>query len=155
MQHSSLSEIETGRRPLRVTELVEIAIALDTTAEELIVSGKISAGVAARAAQTAAESAAGALAAWALAVDRAVAAIAVDSESGLVPLGPPSESAPWAFMPESREVGVAAERLDVVRLAVAELARRIVIVPLPAPAPSAPEAGSEVAAGHVDTTAEH
>ena len=131
MQHSALSDIETGRRPLRVAELQQIAVELETTAEELIVSGTISARVAARAAERAAEAASAALSAWVLAVDRAAAAAVAETGGVRAPTAPPMASAPVAFLPDPREVGVDAARVADIQQALAEVARRVVVVPLP------------------------
>ena len=119
--HSTLSDIETGSRSLRVVELMQIAAELETSPEEILSSGPISAGVAARAAVAAAETAAGAVTAWLLAVDRGVTAS-----------GTPAVETARTFMPEVREVAVA--NFDALRQCAIELAQRVCVVPLPPPA---------------------
>jgi len=115
--HSTLSDIETGRRSLRVTELMQIAAELETTPDEILSSGHISAGVAARAAEVAAETAGAAVAAWLLAVDRAIVAGAASVEDLDV------------FLPPLREVAV--NNVGAIEQAAQEVARRVAVVHSP------------------------
>lgn len=132
LSHSTLSKVESGTRAVRGVELVRIAAALGIGVDELVSAGdRISLEVSRTAALAAAEDASAAIAAWVAAADRAVELDNADLKARFGPTGPPVASALALYMPATREVGVRADRVAATRRAVEELARRVVIVPLP------------------------
>lgn len=126
LPHSTLAKIEAGQRAVRGVELVRIAEQLGVSVDEIVAAGDVSVDVARSAARAAAEAASSAVAVWIAAADR-VAGLE-DSDTG----APPAGLGVMAYLPEVREVGVRADGVDEARWLLKELARRVVVVALPA-----------------------
>ena len=148
--HSTLAKIESGFRPVRGVELVQIAAAVGRGVDELVTRGDaVPADVAHAAAVAAGEAAAAAIAEWITAADRAMDLAA----RAQLP------AALSEFLPEIREVGVRAENFDTAGRMVAELSQRVIATPLPVrhavpPSPAPPaSAGDEFPGSPVTASA--
>jgi len=126
LPHSTLAKIEAGQRAVRGVELVRIAAELGVSVDEIVAAGDVSVDVARSAARAAAEAASAAVAVWLAAADRAAGLEAADAGA------PPAGLGVMAYLPEVREVGVRGDGVDGTRWLLKELARRVVVVPLPA-----------------------
>lgn len=126
LPHSTLAKIEAGQRAVRGVELVRIAAELGVSVDEIVAAGDVSIDVARSAARAAAEAASAAIAAWVTAADRA-AGLEAEAGHGTAPSG----LGVMAYLPEVREVGVRGAGITEARWLLAELTRRVVVVPLP------------------------